>query len=167
MKMKNLEPLKTRKNRRHKKDCGDSTCEAALRQDWARPTQAEVHWSGSHRWKIANLRWQAAQAPTLPGPRQVHFPSPLNHIPASLQLIRHRHLDAQTQRENALCVRTAAATDSASAVADQARKAHVGLPTRGRGPRGRGPRPSSRVGASSMKLGASKLGKTGDEFFEF
>ncbi len=59
------------------------------------------------------------------------------------------------------------AADSADGGAEQARKAHVSLPTRGRGLRGRGPRAATRVGTSSMKLGASKLGKTGDEFFEF
>jgi hypothetical protein len=67
----------------------------------------------------------------------------------------------------ALCVWTGPPADPTEAVADQARKAHVSLPTRGRGPRGRGPRPSSRTGATAMKLGASKLGKTGDEFFQF
>ncbi|CAL8461727.1 g1258 [Coccomyxa elongata] len=59
------------------------------------------------------------------------------------------------------------AADSGDGGAEQARKAHVSLPTRGRGSRGRGPRAATRVGTSSMKLRASKLGKTGDEFFEF
>ena len=57
--------------------------------------------------------------------------------------------------------------------AEQARKAHVGLPTSrgGRGPRGRA---SKGLGATSAgggmklasKLGASKLGKP-EEFFDF
>jgi len=54
--------------------------------------------------------------------------------------------------------------------ADQARRSHVGLPSRGRGMRARGGSAASKT-AGGMKLGASKLGasKLGnpEEFFDF
>jgi len=66
-----------------------------------------------------------------------------------------------------LCL-TGSATNLTAGVAEKARKAHVSLPSRGRGSRGRGTRATPRTGTgSAMKLGASKLGKTGDEFFDF
>lgn len=62
------------------------------------------------------------------------------------------------------------AAEPAAGAADQARRSHVGLPSRGRGMRARGGSAASKT-AGGMKLGASKLGasKLGnpEEFFDF